>query len=969
MVLRYFSLMSFVISTGFLFSGIYSPKTDCREKIIEKRSIDQDDIIVQSGIKYNYNDSIIKLDKKRPFGFGHSIYDLKEEDYYHISVWRFGDNEDGRLVADGFEDNRFYIAQKKPDLIDSAGWQLLTLDIFIPPYYDFNELKIYVWNKGKEPVFFKNLKIEKIPEKIYPSYEQSALKINIDEPALEKLEKKREVAFKNGVLETEDNDYVKARLIYAGDTMKAKVRLKGDWLDHLIGPKWSLRVKMGKNYSWKNMTSFSLQTPESRDFLYEWFTHKVLKSEDVLTTRYGFVPVILNGKSLGIYAYEEHFDRHLVESSNRREGPILKFSEEIFWTRQRLFISDNKNYEVPIFSTTDIVPFKANRTVNNKTLFSEYLIAQNLLYQFKNDLKPLSEIFDTRKLAKFYALLDITKAYHGFAWHNVRFYYNPVICRLEPVAFDLYTSGSMNTDNQNIIIGNFKNSEKKSEIDNVLFLPFKQKEFVNQYIYYLDKYTKDSFIDSIYNSINSELDSLNELIGKEFRYYQFDISRYKDNCKRINDFLQTFREIVSQSGYGMLKIKKSGYSRNISDDFIPYLIKAYRNRYQEDSIFYIDNICHENIQIAGFGNPDTFYQIIETAEIPGESFKYPFKTDQPDIVEYLAFKVGEREGLFSIPVFEWNFPYDYTPLQELYNKYSIDNYPEITRNSDTLIFEGVMNISRPVVVPAGYTVTIKAGTKINLADSATFISYSPVFAGGSNEKPVIIKSSDGTAMGFSVLTAERKSVLEHVIFDQLNTLDYDGWTLTGAVNFYESDVDLINVRFMNNRCEDALNIIRSEFNMTDCTFDNIYKDAFDSDFSTGSIYNSLFRDIANDAIDFSGSKVTIEDCEIINTGDKGVSCGEKSELLVNNVKINNSNVAVACKDLSRLTISNSLIENSKYSFIALVKKPEYGHAEIHSIKNTFKNIFNGYMIEKGSVIYIDDKPIPGIYKKLAKEFY
>ena len=183
MVLRYFSLMSFVISAGFLFSGIYGPKTDCREKIIEKRSTDQDDIVVQSGIKYNNNDSIIKLDKKRPFGFGHSIYDLKEEDYYHISVWRFGDNEDGRLVADGFEDNRFYIAQKKPDLIDSAGWQLLTLDIFIPPYYDFNELKIYVWNKGKETVFFKNLKIEKISEKIYPSYDQSALKINIDEPA------------------------------------------------------------------------------------------------------------------------------------------------------------------------------------------------------------------------------------------------------------------------------------------------------------------------------------------------------------------------------------------------------------------------------------------------------------------------------------------------------------------------------------------------------------------------------------------------------------------------------------------------------------------------------------------------------------------------------------------------------------------------------------------------------------------
>jgi hypothetical protein len=177
------------------------------------------------------------------------------------------------------------------------------------------------------------------------------------------------------------------------------------------------------------------------------------------------------------------------------------------------------------------------------------------------------------------------------------------------------------------------------------------------------------------------------------------------------------------------------------------------------------------------------------------------------------------------------------------------------------------------------------------------------------------------------------------------------------------------VKFINNRCEDALNVIRSKFTMTGCSFDNIFQDAFDSDFSEGIIQNSLFRDIANDAIDFSGSKVDIKECEIINTGDKGISCGEKSELMISNIKIDNSNVAVACKDLSSLSISGSLITNCKYSFIALVKKSEYGEAEIHSINNTFKNIFNGYMIEEGSIVFFDNIPVPGIHKKLAKEFY
>jgi len=925
-------------------------------------------MVLQPGETY-YHDSIIKLDKKRPFGFNHFIYNFKKEDYYHISVWRFGDNKDGVLVADGFEDSRFYNAQNKPDLIDSAGWQLLTLDIFIPPYYNFSELRIYVWNKGTGNIIFKDLKVEKSQERIYPSYEQTALQINIDESALEKLEKKQELAFKNGILETEDNDYVMAQLIYGKDTMKADVRLKGDWLDHLIGPKWSLRVKMSKNNSWKNMTSFSLQTPESRGFLYEWFAHKVLASEDVLTTRYGFVPVIFNGKSLGIYAYEEHFDKHLVESNNRREGPILKFSEEVGWTNQRLYFSDNKYYNISLFDATDIVPFKANRTAKDETLYDEYLIAQNLLYQFKNDLKPLSEIFDIRDLARYYALFDITKGYHGFVWHNIRFYYNPVTCKLEPIAFDLYTSGSIRLDLPEIVLGNYKKSGEKSEIDNVLYLPFKQREFVDQYIYYLDKYSKENFIDSLNNLFISELDSLNELIGKEFKYYKFDISIYKDNCKRINDFLQTFRNITTRTGFGVQKVKKSEFERDLPDDLIPYLIKIYRNRYAEDSVFYLDNLCQEDLQLCGFSNNDTACKISDSIIIPEKSPKYPLKISRPDLAENMTFKVGKRKELFSVPVFQWDFPYDYTPAQELFNNYTIENYAGIKINSDTLIIEGALNFSKPLVIPAGYTVIIKAGAELNFTGKSIFICYSPVYARGSEEKPVIITSSDGTAMGFNVFQAQKKSILEHVIFDQLNTLDYNGWKLTGAVNFYESDVDLTNVTFRNNRCEDALNIIRSVFVITGCTFDNIFSDAFDSDFSEGILKNSQFRDIANDAIDFSGSKATIDNCEIINAGDKGISCGEKSRITVNDIKIDNSTVAVASKDLSRMSISNSLIINSKYSFIALMKKPEYGEAMIYSTNNTLKNIFNGYMIEKGSTLFIDDTPIPGIHKKLAKEFY
>lgn len=955
MILGYRQLLFFLICTGLLYSFNSEYGKAYEEVINTAIGTEQDDTI--------------KLTKKKPYGFTKFICDFKKEEYFHISVWRQGDNENGILVADGLNDSEFYHVQDKPSIVDSNGWQLLTLDIHIPPYHDFNELRIYVWNKGAKPIYFRDLKIKRQPQKVYPEFKQLSLEINTDREAINKLKDKRNTAFKNGVLETGDDDYVEAQLIYGSDTMIANIRLKGDWLDHLAGYKWSFRIKMRKMDSWKNMRSFSLQTPKTRGFLDEWIAHKIFTSQDVLTTRYGFVPVIFNGKSLGIYAYEEHFDKHLVESNNRREGPILKFSEESFFTIAKLFYSEGKRYNISFFDACDIMPFKKNRTVNNKILYDEFLIAQNLVHQFKNNLRPVSEIFDIKSLAKYYALSDITGAYHGFKWHNIRFYYNPVICRLEPVAFDYYPSLGIKYRPYRFI-GDSRKSNKILKADNILMLPLRQENFVNEYVYYLNKYTNENFLDSIYNSLVSELDSLDELIRKEFTYYQFDISILRTNCKYIYDCLETFKRKIKNPGYSERKTHKIKHDKTIHNDLIPYLIKVYKDRYREDSVLHLTSFYPGEIQYIGYSdNKSILNYESDIIDIPEESYNYPLKITRPDKAKFLFFKVEDRNKLFSIPVFQWNMPNDYSPLQELSDNSNIENHNILKKDGKKLIIEGRLDLSEPLVIPGGYIVIIKPGTELNLINKSTFISYSPVYVRGTKEQPVIVKSSDGTAMGFNVFQARQKSIFENVIIDQLNTIDYNGWTLTGAVNFYESDVDLINVTFNNNRCEDALNIIRSDFSIIDCTFDNIFADAFDSDFSNGSIKNSQFRDIANDAIDFSGSKAIIENCRIHNAGDKAISCGEKSVLTVKNIKINKTNIAVASKDLSKLTISNSLISNSNYSYVAFKKKPEYGEAEMHSINTTLKNIINGHIIEKGSVIQIDDIVIQGTYKKVAERFY
>ena len=77
-------------------------------------------------------------------------------------------------------------------------------------------------------------------------------------------------------------------------------------------------------------------------------------------------------------------------------------------------------------------------------------------------------------------------------------------------------------------------------------------------------------------------------------------------------------------------------------------------------------------------------------------------------------------------------------------------------------------------------------------------------------------------------------------------------SLTGGVTFYKTNVELKNVNFLGSSAEDALNIVHSNYRLENVLITNCNSDAFDSDFSTGKISHSKFKNIKGDALDFSG---------------------------------------------------------------------------------------------------------------------
>lgn len=267
--------------------------------------------------------------------------------------------------------------------------------------------------------------------------------------------------------------------------------------------------------------------------------------------------------------------------------------------------------------------------------------------------------------------------------------------------------------------------------------------------------------------------------------------------------------------------------------------------------------------------------------------------------------------------------------------------------------KGVLSFSQDLFIPKGNRVIIEAGTKIKLTNNAAIVSHSPVDIRGTKDSRVSIYSPDGTANGFTVLSDE-KSKMTFTTFDNMNTMNKSNWTLTGAVTFYGGNVEIDNCQFLNNNCEDGLNLIRCQFKVVNATVSGTFSDGFDADFCTGELISSHFENTGNDCIDFSGSTIKIENCSIKNSGDKGISGGEGSSLTVTNCSIDGAHIAIASKDLSEVKVSKVSMINCEYGFAAYRKKPEYGPGIIKVDSMTKMGAKSLHLLEKGSkLIYMD----------------
>ncbi len=779
-----------------------------------------------------------------------------------------------------------------------------------------------------------------------------SLELNVKQEDFEKLKLKRLEALKLGVLLSSDDDFIPITIGHENKLFAAQMRLKGDWLDHIQKiNKLSFRIELLDGQTLLGMSRFSIHHPGTRNYLYEWLFHKTMIKEGLIGLRYSFVSVGLrmNGKSndlsftnLGLYALEEGFDKYLIESNQKREGPILKFDESMIW-KDRAFafkagdgvkLLDNEQLQyigaINVFSPKEVL--------SSELLTKQFSTAKNLLNYFTaNDKFSISKAFKMEDIAKFNALSNIFGATHGLISHNLRFYYNPVTSLLEPISFDC-----MGGERLNKILFYF-NSKKDIA-------------YLEKFAAALEQVSSEEYVEHIFTDSKEEINKNIDLLQTEFSTFGIDKNVLVTNARMIKKYINpstAFTAYLDHMDETRIVIEVK------SRTSFPIEILSLRYKNEKDIAFPENRIVNPlGSQYVIFQRPGSFDNLFVNKKKKIAGFKLANHLE--DIV--ISYRIAgtsiiRTEGIVPYREREKDFE-EKDLLRKPANFKEFDFIYLDEKEKTVTIQSGYRILDRDLIVPSGYQLIAGRGLHLDMTDSAKIISHSPLQFIGSKDSPIKIFSSDSTGQGVIVMSAQRESNLKFIVFENLTNPATSNWSLTGSVNFYESPVHIEYTDFLSNRSEDALNIIRTDFLIENVFFKNTQSDAFDGDFVKGKIINSEFDHLGNDAIDVSGSEVHIENVYITHARDKGISVGEKSRLTARKVIIKNSEIAVVSKDLSHFELDDLTVENCKLVFTAFNKKPEYGPASIKATNLKLVKNKMEYLIEVESKLLLNGRYVP-----------
>jgi hypothetical protein len=585
-------------------------------------------------------------------------------------------------------------------------------------------------------------------------------------------------------------------------------------------------------------------------------------------------------------------------------------------------------------------------------LVAEAETAINLLRSYQAGDLPASAVFDVELMGRFFALHDLWSACHGVAWHNLRFYYNPVTGRLEPVAYDAEPFQWCSPTQT--IIGEF--------IQGAIF---EDPQIRAVYARELERLTRPAYVDGLKTELSAEIALLQPALKGEFPDVDLgvDWGRLAERSKALSLELQPAEPV--RGHFQALNLEAGALeSPALLIDLVNLMLLPVQ----------VDRVEVNGVPLALAGGP---VDLAPVTSRENEVFT-PVRIEvslaglpdlKVDAEHPLDVQVVTRlSGLET----EYHSPVSGAKMPERVRVGPAPQQPSLAEilslhpflsanpaNSRSLrVSPGVWNVQGDLILPLGTELFIPAGTVLSFSEGSILYTNGALNLLGQADAPVLLTAQGAGWGGIVVLNAEQPSTWSYAAVEKTAGITRGGWLMTGGINFFQSDISLEQVKLGNNQTEDAINVMHSRFSFHNSEFANTFADAFDSDFSTGEVTDCTFHDIAGDAIDVSGTQAVVRGARMERITDKGISVGEESSVSVQGAVMDTVGIGVASKDLSTTVVMDSQIKNARFSALAAyTKKPVYGPAQIEASGLIILDSVTEAVAQLGSTIVLNGKAV------------
>ena len=667
--------------------------------------------------------------------------------------------------------------------------------------------------------------------------------------------------------------------------------------------------------------------------------NKYISSLNVVTTYGELKKLYVNGTLVGPYLMQEQINKELLERNFQITNyASMKSNDD--W---------NKAFYDAHIGSTDYTSFDKEQSGEPETV----MIASDLLsrlYEAIEDenVEMIFKLMDIENLARIGALIKLTGSVSPLHGDNTRYIFNiatgkfQFAYRLEhsPLRLKSSVPGDFDLDKKNYI--------NYHKIFNLLMQNQKFIDLRNRYLHRI--ISDENGIKKILAEEYAKNEDFLKRINWPTNHIRF---KYISDIKALDHNIKTIKNYLNYSKVFVTIESDSSKSKNIKilhDSYTPSKLEKITSC--ENEIFLPAKQL--NLNQASYSRIDG-YVINKNIK----TLKSPF-----DCIS----SIDVKKTYSDTTIDSSNIYINYSKKVSYFNDKGLDIFKDklINEKVETpngiykkfTLLKGSYRIFKDVVFPKNSILVIESGVNLMLDRDISILVNGSLIAEGTAVNPITVSNIGDNAFGsFAVLGSEVKNDFVSLDFFRIsggNEKIINGTYFSGQASFHVVDVNIKNSIFEDSQSDDGLNVKFGAVNITDSIFRNNFGDQIDLDYTTGSVSNSSFYiDYANkqrfisDGLDVSGSIINIFNNSFVNMSDKGISVGEKSNVLIENNAINDNNMGVATKDGSDSCLKNNVFNRNKIDIAGYIKKKMYRKPNIYLSNQEYEttNIYDGKNIE------------------------